>query len=489
MNLVLIVEDEKMIRQGIKTMIQRSGVPVDVIMECNNGQTALEILQEQKVDVMFTDIRMPKVDGIELVKRMQECEHVPLTVAISGYDDFSYAVELMRYGVREYLLKPVDREKLKNILQKLEEEIQASKEFNQNIRKLGYQQLKYLMMNEHMSDEEMRLLKFQYENQFYKDQYYVMCLENQKEDIEDSTEYIYLHDIEYNDVFIVESENLELLLKNELSQSCVGISRCHVGIQELKEAYEEASLARKRAFCRNLHVVDYEEYCKKKIVRDENSEKLLSQEARSQRVQLLGTDKTDDIISAWNWFYYETKRGNISEQDFKENIELFLTQIAKTYRTSIKDSTAVLERLREIWKYPDLNSYEEEFMDYVLELHNQINSQVDESKNTQKIQMAVQYIQENYSKDLNMAVVSNYISMNYSLFSYLFKQMTGYNFVNYLKEIRMEEAKRLLQETDDRIIEISQKIGYENEKHFMKLFKSAYGVSPSEYRKNMKKSK
>lgn len=99
--------------------------------------------------------------------------------------------------------------------------------------------------------------------------------------------------------------------------------------------------------------------------------------------------------------------------------------------------------------------------------------------------MAIRYIEENYDKDLNMAVVSNYISMNYSLFSYVFKQYTGSNFVNYLKDLRMKEAKRLLEETDLRVNEISQKIGYDNEKHFMKTFKSVCGVSPTEYRKNM----
>ena len=111
MKTVLIVEDEKLIRQGLRKMIQRSGVPVEVIMECNNGETALEILKEQSIDVMFTDIRMPKMDGIELVERMQECEHIPLTVSISGYDDFNYAVAMMHNGVREYLLKPIEREK------------------------------------------------------------------------------------------------------------------------------------------------------------------------------------------------------------------------------------------------------------------------------------------------------------------------------------------------------------------------------------------
>ena len=71
MKTLLIVEDEKMIRQGIKAIVQRSGVPIEVIIECNNGETALQVIREQKVDVMFTDIRMPKMDGIELVRRMQ----------------------------------------------------------------------------------------------------------------------------------------------------------------------------------------------------------------------------------------------------------------------------------------------------------------------------------------------------------------------------------------------------------------------------------
>ena len=132
MKTVLIVEDEKLIRQGLRKMIQRSGVPVEVIMECNNGETALEILKEQSIDVMFTDIRMPKMDGIELVERMQECEHIPLTVAISGYDDFEYAKQAIKIGVAEYLLKPVSSavllEHLSEIAEKVRDERQGAGE-------------------------------------------------------------------------------------------------------------------------------------------------------------------------------------------------------------------------------------------------------------------------------------------------------------------------------------------------------------------------
>lgn len=118
MKTVLIVEDEKLIRQGIRTMVQRSGVPIEVIMECNNGEAALDILKDQKVDVMFTDIRMPKMDGLELVREVQKLSHKPQIVAVSGYDDFAYAVELLRHGVREYILKPVERRKSRQFLRR-----------------------------------------------------------------------------------------------------------------------------------------------------------------------------------------------------------------------------------------------------------------------------------------------------------------------------------------------------------------------------------
>ncbi|WP_066716686.1 response regulator [Clostridium sp. Marseille-P299] len=167
MHTLLIVEDEKMIRLGIKSMIQRSGVTVDNIIECNNGQMALEILKMQEIDVMFTDIRMPKMDGIELVKEMQKLPHVPLTVAISGYDDFSYAVEMMRMGAKDYILKPIDREKIREVLEKLNAEIIESKELLKQDRTLGYQQLKYFILNENITQQEKELLFKQYSNQFY----------------------------------------------------------------------------------------------------------------------------------------------------------------------------------------------------------------------------------------------------------------------------------------------------------------------------------
>jgi transcriptional regulator GlxA family with amidase domain len=77
--------------------------------------------------------------------------------------------------------------------------------------------------------------------------------------------------------------------------------------------------------------------------------------------------------------------------------------------------------------------------------------------------------------------------MNYSMFSNAFKQYTGVNFVNYLKSIRIAEARRLLVETNEKVAEVGAHVGYQNDKHFMKTFKAICGVSPSEYRRNMER--
>lgn len=484
MKSVLIVEDEKLIRKGIKIMIQRCGVPIEMIMECNNGETALEVLKEQEIDVMLTDIRMPRMDGITLVKQMQNLKHIPLTVAISGYDDFSNAVEMMRYGVREYILKPVDRNKIKEILEKLDREIEEGKKLDHEIREIGFQQLIYILLNKKLTENELVSNADVFIQHYYDEDYRVCCIEANNE-FESGVNYIYLNDVENNGVFIIKESNIELLLKNELKFSNAGISGKHHGILSLTKAYEEALSMRKSAFLTNSSYLNFKEEGDDTKTHFNFYEKLTSQESKLQHVQIIGTDKTEEIADYWSKIFKEVKKGRIDNNIFEEVINDFLDEVQKTYRNIILNETAKAKALKNIYRYKNIDIFEEEFMGWILDLHEKINSQFAVNNNKQKIYQAIDYINKNYAKDLNMAVVSNYISMNYSLFSYSFKQYTGCNFVDYFKKIRISEAQRLLKETDMRINEISQTIGYDNEKHFMKLFKSYCGVSPSEYRKNM----
>lgn len=110
----------------------------------------------------------------------------------------------------------------------------------------------------------------------------------------------------------------------------------------------------------------------------------------------------------------------------------------------------------------------------------QIQEKLADYENKQKIRQVVAYIRKNFCKPLNMAIVSNQVSMNYTLFSRLFKQYTGENFVGYLQNLRLEKAKRLLRETDWHVNEIAR-CGFTDDKHFLKVSKLSGGVSPSEW--------
>lgn len=475
-------------------MIRRSGVPVEVIMECNNGEAALEILKEQKIDVMLTDIRMPKMDGIELVRQMQSCDHIPATVVISGCDDFSCAVEMLRNGVREYLLKPVVPEKFDEILRRLNEELESRGRKETANEQMGWKQIKQLMLSASMSEEEKASIEKHYADVFFKGEYCVCCQNVRTRTNQERWNYIFLEGVEENDVFIVPKGNVRLLLRNELRNGYVGISRLYQGIEQLGAAYREALEMRRQAFMRGRTAIFYDEYSKEaehipeELIQE--AEKLISEDAKLQRVHLLGAQKTEELLKSFEGLFFSAEEGRISPEQFEDSIRDFLEDVAATYRTlfSLGGGNTMEKRLAEcmtIWDEDCIAIYKDKLMEFILLIQEKLGSQEDVSKSTQKMREAVKYIEEHYAQDLNMAVVSNHISMNYSLFSYSFKQYTGSNFVGYLKDIRMREAKNLLADTDMRIIEISRTVGYDNEKHFMKLFKSTYGVSPSEYRKNM----
>lgn len=476
MEKLLIVEDEKMIRQGIQAMVLHSPVHFDEIILCKNGAEAYEVVKSQKIDVMITDIRMPKMDGITLVKEIQTLPHVPKVIVISGYDDFSYAVELMRCGAREYILKPVEREKLVEILVKINNEFEREKEKEKDIVKIGYQQFKYMILNPSITEEEVAAIENEFKDCFISGQYVVCCTNEKQFEEFDSEEVILLNDIHGQSVFIIKAEAKDRFLSLTLKNHYVGVSREHQTIKELTEGYREAFEARKNAFATGSYISEYQ-----KVNKDKET---VGEETLDQFVQMIGTDKLSAAKKFMDHILYKTKQGIIDPDHFTVVMNTIVEKIYNNYKNVLDFDVEHSDRLRNVYDYDNAGCYYETFIHWIEDINKKLVTEFDDYKNKQKIQKAIKYINENYNKNLNMAVVSNYISMNYSLFSYVFKQYTGMNFVNYLKTIRIAEAKRLLEETDDKIIEISNKIGYENEKHFMKIFRSVCGVSPSEYRKN-----
>ncbi|WP_136607288.1 response regulator transcription factor [Paenibacillus dokdonensis] len=124
---VLIVDDEPMILKGLTVFLQQSGVSIASIRSASNGEGALAAIREELPDFVFTDIRMPVMDGLALCAQIAEMDQKIQTVVISGYDDFTYAQTCISYGVKEYLLKPISKRDLQDTLRKLIQRAEAAK--------------------------------------------------------------------------------------------------------------------------------------------------------------------------------------------------------------------------------------------------------------------------------------------------------------------------------------------------------------------------
>ncbi|WP_134702288.1 response regulator [Ammoniphilus sp. YIM 78166] len=121
---ILIVDDERWVRTSLKKVIERSELPFQVIHEASHGLEALDWLKGHAVDVIITDVRMPIMDGLQLVQSIQEGSIQSEIIIVSGHDEFQYAQQALRLGVRDYLLKPVMIEDMTQTLGKIKGDLE-----------------------------------------------------------------------------------------------------------------------------------------------------------------------------------------------------------------------------------------------------------------------------------------------------------------------------------------------------------------------------
>ncbi|MDD3338691.1 MAG: response regulator [Lachnospiraceae bacterium] len=472
MQTLLIVEDEKMIRQGIAVMAKRTNVPIGQILECRNGLEALELIRQGKIDAMFTDIKMPKMDGIALVEAMQECKYIPQTAVISGYDDFNYAVEMLKNGVIDYVLKPVKREKIQEVLQKMEANIAQAQQQKENGKRILFHHLNMLLEGKELgSKEKEALAKAVKENLGTSDYRMAMAGCDAKRLAAILPQELMLEAGRQQSVIILAEtrcpqalEQIEEMLKHEQIGFAAGETIYH-SLDDMKPGLEEVWQLRSRSFV-----------CGRKE-RDASQEHLEIPEGFAEKfVRQFPTERLETAQRELHNLYFQGQHGRYDAQEILELIRAIWKGLELNYPDVMDTRREPLEFL----KLDDWIAYEDQQFTQMKRL---LRAHMDVDRNQEKVYLAIEYIKNHYATDLNMATVSNHVSMNYSLFSIVFKEYTGVNFVNYLKNIRISEAKRLLEQTDDKIQDISRKVGYENEKHFMKTFKAISGVSPTEYRK------
>ncbi|MFX3636940.1 MAG: response regulator [Candidatus Pristimantibacillus sp.] len=512
MRTMLIVDDEKNIRFGLKTMIEREFPNNYHIRTAIHGEDALSQYRTERADIVITDIRMPVMDGIEMIKCLTddiEQEEKPILIILSGYDDFEYAKAAIRYQVKDFLLKPIRRDEMFESLRKSELILQAQAEIAERVavgdiyrEQLQINDLKEWLEqpgSDPLTDIEARIgfqryhcpftvavLRYKTENgDSMKREEFKLYVDKMLQPIQGMVDASFF-DNEGKLVLIGSlSIPFEELFKQtggkELDGLRIGISTEGNKLEELHACYKQASEAVQYSFLySNCRLLRYED-----ILADRRTYSMPDEEIRKLG-NMLGTDREMEVQELLKFIFHIEDIHNVDIQYLKlvgrRINEKVLDEVFRIYG---EESIEVLKLYRKVGNMDNFRSFHDYYrsLEHLLLTVNEyvrgIRSAYSEHS---EIKAAIAYMEENYARPLNMAVVSNYVGLNYSYFSEAFKAHSGENFVLFLKKVRIRKGKELLLAGNQKLQDIGSAVGFENSKQFSRVFKELEGISPQEYR-------
>ncbi|MEW9699245.1 response regulator [Paenibacillus sp. SI8] len=513
MRKMLIVDDEKNIRLGLKAMIVREFPDAYEFDFAEDGAEALRLLESLPIDIVITDIRMPVMDGITLINRIQEMNSKPAIVILSGHDDFQYAKEAIRCEVKEYLLKPIVRDELSRTLTRIEKEISLKMQITEQLthslqQREAFQesQLSYMLRHPHMDGEALSSMLKQIGMEWIEEGFQLGILQYRgavggmkhaefvtriQAEISNAPEHYrkrraHVWDKENQLVLIAEHGELFHYLAERIAGAgyftySMGLSDCTRSGLQLQSAYLSAQKALQYTFLQSMPgTVHYDS------IRHKNTDFIVPVETIKKITNMLGSGRDKEmmallleVLDMKTVAYYDISYLNAVNKALNELV------FDKVFHVYGGESVEILRHFKMVGDISNFH-YFHDYFHTVESLLSRLNDYVRTMKTLhidhKEMKKAVQYMQANYQKDLNMAIVSNHVSLNYSYFSQAFKEYTGESFVNYLKRLRISRARELLATTDYKVYEISEQAGFENTKHFSRVFKEMEGVSPQEYR-------
>lgn len=517
MRKLLIVDDEKNIRRGLQAMIEREYADVyDIHLACDAFE-ALDILKAVHIDLLITDIRMPEMDGIGLIKSIQDFHLKPVIVIVSGYDDFSYAKAAIRYEVKEYLLKPVIREELAAAIKRAEEELGRREEVIDALSASSEQreeymesQLNYYAGYPSAEPEEVRERLTQLELDWMDHGFHAVMIKYAGdllalgtvtfkaqihaliEQLQPAFHFRFVRFFDRNTQAVILTEGMHAarivtgLLMQADSHLNIAVSGLNYGMEKLYSAYEEADVSLKHTFMLPaLGIVTFEEVCLKDNgyqVPADTIKRVANMLGSGREKEMLGL--LHEILDAAD---ISLKNIGYLEEISRALNEIVFDQTKQSYGK--EESSEILQqysKVSDLYQFSCFQDYYREVESLFLLLDGNLQTLKSVQIDNKEMKKAIQYIHENYAQNINMTIISNLVSYNYSYFSQAFRDYTGENFVSYLKKVRIGKAKQLLQTTDDMIYEIAKKSGFENTKNFNRVFKESEGVSPVEYRNQQK---
>lgn len=480
---ILIADDDRLVRFTIKSILHDIREDAgDIFLEAGNGMEMVELCKEHHPDVAFVDIRMPHLNGLEAIEESRKEAPDTEYVIVSGYSDFEYAQKGMRLGACEYLLKPVDEDELQKVVSELTEKIKRNKsESNSRFRLKVMEAFNYYTV---LGTEEG-------EGQTEEDGgcYTVFMLrirggKNAREYMEKQQRELMKKIADLGEE-VVGRGGYYAAACNSYGTPCIVFKTEKDQVDHILRRIRRASISALSEKVWHCFIWFGEEGLEEVCIRCEKLEKDLC---------LLMQENPGTVCR------YEDIKVGEREKEF-----LYLTE-KLTEAWMQADGTACKEILNEMWRgYGDkelklnlknlggfcetvtggripsdsLKAFCRSFVDNSDKMYSFLPQ---EEKDV--TEQAKEYVKKFYSNDISISQIAESLGLTANYLSTIFRQRTGMKLIDYLTQVRMEAAKKLLCENITASVQdIALMAGYNSSRHFSTLFQKQTGMTPSSYRK------
>ena len=529
---VLLVDDEEDIRMGISRKMDWNSLGFTLAGEAENGAEALELAEQLRPDVVLTDIKMPFMDGLELCAHLRQSLPAAKVVVFSGFDDFECARQAMRMNVFEYILKPINAPELGDVMSRLKAELdrqRAERRDMETLRRRYEENLPMLrelfytrLLSGHIKPDQINERAARYEMELPQGLWTVGLFHVEVPSGDEATErdellllsardFLETHlqperctvrTLLYNDtvaaLVCMEEEGQFYPLLGELNRVCmlsrsylgislaVGVGRCCRSPRELSACVEEARSALEYRVVvedtRVLYIGDLEPDLSIQLSLDEEDQRALSAAVK------LGTE--EQISRIIQSLAARVRSARMSP--FQAN-QFFLEIIAFLMKLTRSGGVALEEVFGNDFNWMvSINAFSSmdklvQWLDQRCQILRRLIGQKRTDSAGRTIEKAKDFIAAHYQDStLSVETICSHLHFSPAYFSTLFKREVGMSFITYVTERRMEEAVRLLRETDEKTYLIAEKSGYTDPNYFSYVFKRRFGLSPSKYRASLR---
>lgn len=526
MHTVFLVEDEPLIRQNIRTAIEKNTEHYTCIGEAGDGELALSIIQDLKPDILITDIKMPFMDGLTLARHAKAIIPWLRIIIISGHDDFKLAQEAINVGVDHYLLKPVTGKDLFEALHKASERITEYKRHSVSFLKeatdeeriknaLASALLQQICGGEISADEAL-LRASELGIEILSKRYVVLIslfegkggypnrqaiASRVKFLLVDSPDVLFFLSSEDHLVLIVKgAEDLDAtekayrtarMLKHEIEDDgttllTVSISGVTSRISGIRDAFHEAGILLKTFGQTNRGRI----FQAGDIGRVQRPAAVSADEFFNANLEnRLRFALAEDVPAILSEVTKNIDTGDLQHVLYRYYILMDLTGTAMKIVRSFNPDMDMPEiagqfgDLRQVFqsaiKPEEFTELATRICQKAIELRDCGNN----SHHMKLVRRACEYIQENYNKpDISLNTVAAHVCLSPAHFSTIFSQEMSVTFIEYLTSVRIEHVKELLATTDEKLVNIAFSVGYNEPNYLSYLFKKREGITPREYR-------